>query len=309
MRWVLGLDLQGGSTGAVQLASWLCRSGGDDPGDAIQAVHAIEPEVLVELTRFADVPAVEGSVLAQAKRTLEEANLAEHLAEPMVVSGRTTELVLEAAAVLHDADALVVGRRAPGTGVGLSRLGHVARRLLRRLNAPVLVSPPDLLGSNIGEGPVVVGVDATESCGAAVNFGRKLGLALGRKVHFVHVVRSPAALDYARSLLGEGLEGVEQAAIADAQMKLGSWGDQMGVKDDEITVEAGPIISTLLGICEKLQAPVLVLGSRQAGLWERATSMSVATELAASAPIPVAVVPPDRPVRAKAGSKLKPMIL
>lgn len=76
------------------------------------------------------------------------------------------------------------------------RLGRVARRILRRLGAPVLVVPPDLRAEQIGGGPVTaltsVSADSARACRFAADLAARLGRPLAaRASHAPYLAREP----------------------------------------------------------------------------------------------------------------------
>ncbi|MCA9709943.1 MAG: universal stress protein, partial [Myxococcales bacterium] len=187
------------------------------------------------------------------------------------------------------AHALVLGRRAPREGGRLVRLGRVARRLLRSLPVPIVVVPPDLGADQLGSGPVVLGVDLTESCGPAAAFAARVATAMRRSLVLVHAVHPPDRGPYVPSdvwdhtilhLRDHGERAFER------------WADHHHVGATERVTLEGPPVQVLTGLARERDACMLVTGSRELGGVERLFLSSLGSELAASSPLPVAVVPP-----------------
>ena len=66
----------------------------------------------------------------------------------------------------------------------------------------------------------------------------------------------------------------------------------MAGDQDGIVVVDGPIVRALWTAAVKERACMLVCGSRRLSLLERIFTSSVGSELAATSPLPVAIVPP-----------------
>ncbi len=274
MKWMVAVDLGDSCEGALGWARWLRTS---DPEAELLVVHAVDIASLA--------PPRAQTVMRHVEKFV-QTRLPE--VEMRVLEERPPEDALAHAMSVHAADALVIGRRASRDGDAIVRLGAVARRLLRRLPAPVLVCPPDLVGAEVPTGPVLVCLDAQGSDASTLAFGRALADATGLPLQAITVVPPlfPTGVTYEPTPAhaagaGEPPEAPVQAWLAEQP------GDPV-----ELLVATGRVIPAVLRASEEVGASVLVCGSRLLSARERIVNTSVGTALAAMARIPVAVVPP-----------------
>ncbi len=281
------------STGAISTATWLARAAGDDPRERVHAVHVIPPDVLAEIRRDNDEQTVRGAFAQHGGELLRAPVLKAHLHDPEILAGEIVP-TLEAEALRRGSDALVISRRAPNRGsLHVPRLGKIARRLLRSLKLPVIVCPPDLIASELGDGPVVVAVDFTPASTKALHFGKKLADAIGRELLITHFAQLPDQLDYVGFVSATRWQAMCSEIHEDAEEQMAQFlrahevDDVLGVR---WTVSGGAVISGLLEVCERSKACALVTGSGHHGLLHRMIVPSVASEVASLSKIPVAVV-------------------
>src|SRR5262249_2490044 len=121
-----------------------------------------------------------------ARAFLEEQGVAEAFARVESVHG-TPEKVLQALARERDFDGLLLGRAAPSDRTPTVALGRVPRRILRGLELPTVVVPPDEVPPD-APGPIVVGIAPTPESLEAAGFAVLLGEELELPVVLVHVV-------------------------------------------------------------------------------------------------------------------------
>jgi len=139
---------------------------------------------------------------------------------------------------------------------------------------------------------VVVGVDGSDRSLRAAKVATEMARAHGARLHVVTVVRPPegwwgvvgspppadalaASMSEAqRSVLDQALESIDAEGI-------------------EVTSaeEIGDPASALAEVCSSLDADLVVVGRRGAGMVERIILGSVADRLAHDAPCPVLIVP------------------
>jgi nucleotide-binding universal stress UspA family protein len=289
MRWIVGVDVGAGPHGALGFAAWAARTGAPRGGDQI-AVHVLEDEHLRVVLRLQHLD----EVSAAARQATEE-TLARHgLDVPVeIVQAAEASDGLAAAAERLSADAVVVGRHAGLDGSGLARLGRIARRALRELAAPVIVVPHDLTPEAIGPGPVLALSSLGDDSVEAVRFARRLATWAGRELVVVHAVRF--AVDRGAAYLAippERLEGHRKERLSEARSALERWVAANEVRADLLQVIEGSVLASVPGLARELRAPLLVTGSRMLSGIDRQLHTSVGSELAASAPLAVAVVPP-----------------
>ncbi|MCB9568701.1 MAG: universal stress protein [Myxococcales bacterium] len=283
-RWLVGLDLLPQNTGVLRVAAWL-RSG--SPVGEVIGVHVVETGV------FRFVGERISTILDAARATMDEALLdagatgSFHLLE--AVAATSAERGLEDAALRHQATALVVGRWSRRGERSLVKLGRVARRLLRSLAAPVIVTPPDLLRSDIGDGPMLVATDLTEASVEACRFAATLASRYGRRLLVAHVA---APIEHASIyVLDHDWEVLREQERRLVEERVAAWVAEHVPGEPEVTISYGAIVDELIALTEQVRAPMIVTGTRRLGLSERLFGSSTASTLAGIAPCPIAVVP------------------
>jgi nucleotide-binding universal stress UspA family protein len=157
----------------------------------------------------------------------------------------------------------------------------------------VVVVPPDLKESSVGDGPVLlaasIGADAT---GAAA-FAKQIAHDLGRPLSVVHVVPGDDYL--AAEMVPAGVAGdFFRELRQDHERNLVAWMHAHGLTGVPHMVSEGSVVDRLADVAREERAPLVVVGSRGLGLGMRLFSSSVATDLAAASEVPVAVVPNQR---------------
>ncbi len=285
MRWVVGLDLRPRSDGALRFATWLARAA---PGrDGFALVHVLEEEHLRAVLRVHHLDEVIAAARDGAAAELARVVGAAGLGAAEIVRGRSADEALADALARLGADALVVGRVAGREELRVVRLGRAARRLLRRLPAPVVVVPPDE-DPAARTGPVIaltsLADDAVEACRFAAALAERVGrpLVIAHVVPFVDLPFMP----------GETLDALAGQGRSAAEPALASWLAAHGLRPAEALVLQGGLLEEAEGLARDRDALLLVTGStRRSGL-ERLAGPSVGGELAATAPVSVAVVPP-----------------
>lgn len=282
MRWVVGVDARELSRGARALAHWLATS----ERNRVYGVYVVE--WLPGLGKHHE-PGHPDPLQDLAAQVLQPLADDPRIAALQTIRAGSAEEGLRQAMAERRADALVLGRRAPiGGGVGAIRLGRVARRLVRDLPFAVLVVPPDLQPAALGEGPVVVATDLTRSCGDAVRWAARVAEVMGRTLTLAHAL-PPADR---RPYLPPEVQADVRAMIQEPDDAFAVWAQRHGVGDaEQVRVEGAPV-SALVEVAQAREACLLVTGSRCLDGVERLYLSSLGTELAATAPLPVALVPP-----------------
>ena len=287
----LGLDLRPQTTGAVQYALWLCKTAGLVPSGHVQPVHVIEPDAMSELLRHADEATVTGAFQQRGKAILDEVAHGEQLHKPEVLYGDPVQL-LESRARERESTALLISRRAPSDiAVTYPRLGSVARRLLRRLAVPIIVTPSDLLSSQVGEGPIVIAVDFEEGSARAVEWAKPFAASIHRELRLVHVAEMPDQLGYAGFVQAERWDQLANEILDRGRERMDEFQRSKGFTGISNTVIRGPVLPGLVDYAAAAKACMLVTGSGHHGLMHRILVPSVASESASVSAIPVAVVP------------------
>jgi nucleotide-binding universal stress UspA family protein len=287
MKWLVGLDLRPSSQGAIRWARWLARR---TAADSLVGVHVLEEAHLQAALRYHHLAELTDTAREAAANVLADCDATDVLSTVEILQGVHAEGVLQSARESHGADALIVGRQAPREGRRLLRLGRVARRLLRTLDAPVVVVPPDLEPGD-APGPVLACTNLREDTVEAMRFAGDMAARLRVPLVVVYVV--PFADDYGAHYIPEASrKKIAQENQTQGEADLKAWLQGCSVAPSEAIVVQGSIVDSVLHIAEARGASLVVSGSRLLSAIERVLLTSIASELAATASCPVAVVPP-----------------
>jgi nucleotide-binding universal stress UspA family protein len=139
---------------------------------------------------------------------------------------------------------------------------------------------------------VVVGVDGSDQSTRAAAVAASLARNSGATLHIVTVVRppegwwgvvgSPPPAEAMSSAMSKAQRSILDATVAGLDLD--------GV-DHESSQEIGDPASELVRYCEAVDAGLLVVGRRGAGMVERLILGSVADRLARDTPCPLVIVP------------------
>jgi nucleotide-binding universal stress UspA family protein len=272
--WIIGIDLGGRSRGALYFSQWL--AGASDP---TIAVHVLPRWSLPHL-RGEPITAVHAAVAGAAREL--------HVAQPStvkVVEAETAEQGLAEAAA--GATALVIGRAARAGEHPRTRLGRVARRLLRALPAPVIVVPPDL--SAVGSGPILLATDLDVATTAAIAFARRVAADQRRDLEVVHV-GMPRHSDLIDELEPGWVASRDNYRVQVAQ-SLEHWAERHGLAACRRHLVYGDVTRGIEAVAVGCDPALIVVGSRDLGTAGRIFLGSAASALAGFASRPVAVVP------------------
>ena len=287
--WILGLDLRPSSQGAVRFAKWLDTRAGER--NRVIGVHVLEEAHLQAALRYHHLSELRKAAHAAAEMILAREGADETVAEHHVVQGIAAERSLEAAVEYHHAGGLVVGRQAPREGHHALRLGRVARRLLRSLEVPTIVVPPDYEPPEDDGGPVLLTTNLRSDSDAAARFAASLAKRIGRPLHALHVV--PHADDYgAHYIPEESRKKIAKEHEAEGKADMAKWLEWLSVTPDSSEVVLGQVNEQVRNAVDRHGASMIVCGSRRLSTLERFLLTSVGSELAATIPAPVCVVPP-----------------
>jgi nucleotide-binding universal stress UspA family protein len=284
MHWMVGIDPWNLSAGAVAWARFVAKRA---PRERFVGAHVLAFD-LSELFAKVDPKAKAGDVPPYVERLLDPLRDDPTFSEVGIVVSSTAEDGLQAAAADRGCEALVIGRRKPTEGKAVVRLGGVARKLLRALPNPVVVVPPD--ESEFSDGPVLVATSLTHASEGATRFGAAMARLLGLDLLVTTVAVPPAIALY---MPGEDWSPVVEENVRTAQRKLGDWTTQYDLGEARRSVVEGAVAPRLREVAQTAGASMLVVGSRRLSTIDRIFASSVGSELAASAPMPVAVVPPE----------------
>lgn len=278
-RWVIGLDLLPESRGPLWVAAWL--QAGSPPALCV-ASHVVEGGASADSV---------GAARACLDGWIADAGAEGVFAATEVLVAASPERGLVDAMTAHQATGLVIGRWSRRTETSLVRLGRVARRLLRDLPGPVIVTPPDLEASQLG-GPVVLATDLAEASSTAASFAATLAARLGRPLVAVHVEVPVAGVAVDVPERDRPILRAQEERLVRERAR--AWAREHLPPGVEVVIEAGGVADRLLAVQAAERASIVVVGSRQLSLVARVFGSSLASGLAALAPCPVAVVPPSR---------------
>jgi nucleotide-binding universal stress UspA family protein len=290
MRWIVGLDLRPRSLGALHFASWLGDATAPREPDTFVAVHVLEQEHLRAALKTRHLDEIEAAASTEARRTLDREDPGGRVTEVEIVQAVGADQGLLTTRAERKADGIIVGRIAQREERRLVRLGRVARRLLRDPGKPLLVVPPDLGPAAIGTGPVVALTSLEPEAVEACRFAADLARRTGRPLDVVHVVPHLAASSPEFIPVALAAERGEEL-IREGEKALAAWVGRLGLHPSRTHVIRGELFDAAVLHAEEVRAPLLVVGARRRGGLERLLSPSIASELAATSTVPVAVVP------------------
>jgi nucleotide-binding universal stress UspA family protein len=139
---------------------------------------------------------------------------------------------------------------------------------------------------------VVVGVDGSDGSKRAAEHAVEIARHWGAKLKLVTVVRTPEGW-WGLGGAPPTPEALSAALVEGQQMILKEFEEELDLDevDYETVEELGDPVGRLVAVCEELDADLLVIGRRGAGLAERVILGSTADRLTHLAECPVLVVP------------------
>lgn len=212
--------------------------------------------------------------------------------------GRPAERLVSLA-VSEGADMIVVGSRGRGP-LAAALLGSTSREVISQAPCPVLVIPPGAAAparhrrlANGQMPSVLCGVDGSVESSYAAKAASQLAWRMNNRLVLGHSY--PPMTTYgdrafrrayaAGPLLAQWRAGLKHLDAAAAALE--------GLPEPEVSLEPGDPATELVRIAKRERAELVVVGSHGQGKLQAALYGSVAATLAASAPIPVLVVPPS----------------
>lgn len=289
MRWLVGIDLRNLGAGAVEYARWLHAR---DASETFIGAHVVDFELRELFARVEPAPPDE-KIPPFVDELLDPVRDDAAFTEVGSIPASAAEDGLTEAARVHRCDAMLIGRRKPMHESSMVRLGRVARRLLRTLPRPVVVVPPDAKVADFSDGPVLVATQLGASSEGAARFGAKLAESVDLDMLVTAVASVPDEL----SLLAgpDRARAIASDSVNATRTRLGDWVEAQSLADVRTSVVEGHVGPALLEVAKVSGASMIVVGSRGLSTFDRLMLSSVGSELAASAPVPVAVVPPRWP--------------
>jgi len=279
MRTLVAYDGSEAAKRALALAAELTGTSG-----SIVVAHVAAP---LGEPDFAGSPDVEDPeqelLLAEARSAIARGGV--HAATLRRRGDAATELI--AAGDELDVDLIVVGSRGRGPFTS-AFLGSVSASVAGGAHAPVAVVGP---ATEVGDGPILAGVDGSEASLDAARVAAALDRRLGRGVRVVLAYAShsaPGAL-----AVPEAREELARAEEQRAEELLGEIGDTLGVPGEATQLvqdESEP--GALVALARDVDAALVVVGSRGRGALRSALLGSFSTRVVDDAPCPVVVLPP-----------------
>jgi nucleotide-binding universal stress UspA family protein len=288
-KWIVGLDLGKRSEGALRFATWMVRHS-QAGGERLVGIHVLEEAHLQAALRYHHLAEIEANA-GQTARDIVAQLGAEDILDVHVVEGTNAETTLEHACAFHRGYALVIGRNALRDSVNPLRLGRVARRVLRSLDEPVMVVPPDLVDA--GSGAVILAASNEDDAGSAAAFALDFATRFGRELVLAHVAPMPDHHS-AQYVPVETLAKIRSEHQIAGERELESWAQAHGLDSHRRVVLQGGVSEQLVDLAAREYALAIVTGSRRLSLFERWLLASTGSELAAHAACPVVVVPPAK---------------
>lgn len=292
-KWIVGFDLREHSDGAVRFASWMAgEAEGQQKPQTLIGVHVLERDKLRHVQKVEALQEIEKRAHARMDAVAADAGPEGRFAELNLLVDRAADEALSDTAKADDIAGMVIGRRAKVGADPIVRLGGIARRLLRWLPKPVVVTPPDLSAGDIGKGPIIAATDCQDDSRTACHFAIELGKRTGRDVVLVYVVPLPEEWG-GHYLPDTSLDQVKRDLQASGEIGLERWAKEQGFQGHPGMVLQGGVLPRLTHLAQEIDSPLIVTGSRKLGPVARFFVASVGTELAATAKTSVAVVPPE----------------
>jgi nucleotide-binding universal stress UspA family protein len=288
MSWIVGTGLGKRSRGALAFSRWLAEAAGVRWRDVFVPVHVLAAEHLRAALRAHHLDEV-----VEDERSAVILMISELLrGEPdrvEVVQAATVEEGLEDARRRLGATGVIVARAASRESRSVLRLGGIARRLLHRLESPVIVVPPDLTASAVGDGPFVAAASLGDDSVPACRLARALADAARRDLTILHVAgdRSGEAVPPDRPRLRDLAAG----PLGPADHALARWVERHGVWPDLAVVTDGKFPATAAAYSEARRAALVVVGAEPGVSVTDALARKSWRWLAAHARQPVLVVP------------------
>lgn len=263
---VHGTQLTGGSLRAIAQAEWLALRNGSD----VQLVHSTRTDRYVETHEGPWVIVHEG--LSQAgERALETAVQRLRDADincTILVRDDRPFLAICMAAIENNADLVVLGKHEEGSES--TKIGSVARNVLRNCPAPVWVVKPD---ASLSPKVILAATDLSKVGGRAINHAAFLAKELASDLHIVHAYQiematqmsgayegSQALLDNARATATKGTEeqlaSLEQYDSATLHVACNSPSEEILRLDKKLQPDL-----IVMGMVSREGIPGLVLGN------------------------------------------------
>ncbi|TPV93628.1 MAG: universal stress protein [Myxococcales bacterium FL481] len=290
-HWIIGLDPNERYKGAVDFARmWNDRAAGDQV-PKLSALHVHTDRWHAYLSHAAVYEPALTRLARPAPPSFDDVRQALPTVDIKHVEADVIETTMEEAAAAAPDTGLIIGRKVNRHDVSAVRLGTVARRLVRRLAQPLVVVPPDWRWKADEPGPIVVATDLEASSVSAIHFAAKIAKSLSLPLTAVHVL--PGLDRHIHEATDrKQLDEAREQLVAQAQEHIRRFLAEHSVEADRVVAVPGDAIQRLIEFAEDLKPSLIVCGSKRLTFAERIVQASAGSTLAASAPCPVAIVPP-----------------
>lgn len=286
---VVGVD---GSISATQAVRWAALEA-DRRGTPLVLVHVWTP-VPVSVPHAAAFRPYENGLIEQGRQWLTEASAVACEAAP----GITTSTKLSSGSVAGQligssasADLVVLGSRGLGGFTGLV-VGSIAVAVATHGHCPlVVVRGADPKSAPRQDGPVVVGVDGSQTSQAAIRFAFQAAALRDAPLVAVHAWSDlPVTTAWEITTSWQSIQQHESEVLT--QWLTETQTEYPGVHIEQVVVQDGPAHILL---DQAKNAQLVVVGSRGRGGFRGLLLGSTSQALIQHAACPVAVVPPPRP--------------
>lgn len=287
---VVGVDFSKGSAAALEYAAAVAKR----RGLPLELVYAVEPQTApptyLAMTMHEIVEEAEGALADEADALREDSPGLEVTTRFLAQS--PTDALVEAS---RRASMVVLGSRGHGSFEQLL-LGSVAWRVTSRAVGPVVLVRPGELADRVASGPVLVGIDGSESSLNALAFA--FAEASSRRTGLVAVnvwaLPQPDGLAIGRDWPAQAADWQKDMAT-DAQRILsealaGSGEQYPDVSVSQVVVHGLNVPQTLLEVASARSADLIVVGARGTHAFAELVLGAVGVQLSQWADRPVAVV-------------------
>jgi nucleotide-binding universal stress UspA family protein len=266
------LDGSGNAESAVGPAVRLARK----LGAPVHFLHVVDPDI------FSGDINVEDAELTFANYAKEAVARDGADAVPHTVKVTSGNAAKEVVAASKEAQAVVLATHGRG-GFKASLVGSVADKIIRGAEVPTFVVP---LGTEIaiGDGPVLIALDGSETAEVGLEAGRELATLFGAKVALVrsYSIPPPVGVEfvaYPVDLSGSLQDGTE------AYLK------EVGQPGEDVYAVMAPPVDGIEQVADSANASLVVMTSRGKGLASRIALGSVTDRAVHTLKRPILVMP------------------
>ncbi len=183
----------------------------------------------------------------------------------------------------HETDLIVAGTQSK-SGVERLILGSTAEQIIRNAECPVLTVGPKVTPP--GDAPlafqtIVYATDFSAEAAKAAVYALSFAQDSGAHLYFCYVLNLPTATSWNKEFLDGAFQSALKRMIPESSY---DW------CNPECVVEHGDAAKAILELATRVQAELIVLGSRKASFWLTHIERGVTPDLLAQATCPVMTV-------------------